>query len=398
MRTTFCGLTLQNPFMLAAGPPTASGAMISRAFDRGWGGAVTKTIFLDSERTLSPSPRLQVLRTHSSRTSPIYGFRNIEMGSTRPLSLWENDIRDLRSKYPNNLLLTSIGSVCGKRENWQEIAKRCQDSGAQALEINVSCPHGGATHMPPGMAIGQDPDTTARITGWVKSVATIPVIVKLTPNVADIVSVGIAAQNAGADAISAINTVQSIAGINLDTFTPQPSVGLYSTAGGLSGLAIHPMALNAVARLAQGVGLPLIGIGGVSDWRSAIEFIALGASLVQICTAVMINGYGIIDQLKEGLATYLRNKSLKDILEIRGRALAQLEDIITLCNAPRVVAQIDNETCSLCGQCVSLCQDAGQQAITQGTAVMIDKETCTGCGLCAAMCPVDGCISMVSIG
>lgn len=217
--TEFCGIKFPNPFVLASGPPTAYGTMIKRAFDMGWGGAVLKTLKPDNMNIVDVKPRFNVIRGNHGE---IVGFQNIELVSKRPLTIWLKEIEEIKIKYPNRILIGSIMAEVDKKE-WQELAKKVADAGVDALELNFSCPH-GMPEMGIGSAIGQNERMTSEITEWVKQVVDIPVIVKLTPNVTDIISIAKAAQKGGADGISAINTVQCLIGINLDTMEPLPSV------------------------------------------------------------------------------------------------------------------------------------------------------------------------------
>lgn len=402
MNVVFCGIELENPFILAAGPPTASVQMIARAFEAGWAGAVTKTLFVDSEMTANLMPRLHSLSqsiSTSKKMKYLYALENVEMGSDKSLCVWANDIEELRIKYPKCAIVTSIMSISGKKERWQELAKRCQDSGAQAIEVNVSCPHGGAVDLPSGVLVGQNPDCTAMITSWVKEVSHVPIIVKLTPNVSDIVTIGCAAKSAGADALSAINTVKSIIGVDVDSMVPLPTVEGLSAIGGLSGPAIKPIALHAIAKLAQNIKIPISGIGGIANWYNAVEYLLLGASTVQICTEVMLKGYSIIDDLKGGLKDYLKKKSIANVSELVGKSLPKITEVPQIKQSCRLVAQIDSSKCILCNACLNACRDGGGQAITiiaeDNLGVLKDK--CVGCSLCKQVCPIEGCINLIKI-
>jgi len=380
--TEFCGIKFPNPFVLASGPPTAYGTMIKRAFDMGWGGAVLKTLKPDNMNIVDVKPRFNVIRGNHGE---IVGFQNIELVSKRPLTIWLKEIEEIKIQYPNRILIGSIMAEVDKKE-WQELAKKVADSGVDALELNFSCPH-GMPEMGVGAAIGQNERMTSEITEWVKQVVDIPVIVKLTPNVTDIISMAKAAQKGGADGISAINTVQCLIGINLDTMEPLPSVDGYSTYGGYSGLAVKPIGLRAVSQIAKSINLPIFGIGGISSWEHAVEYMLLGASAVQICTAVMIEGYDIIINFIEGLERYMRNKNIKKISEIKGKSLNRIKDHSALSIAKKVV-QINNKLCIQCGKCVRVCGDAGYDALKfKNGQLVVDGEKCDGCSLCTIICP-----------
>jgi len=247
-----------------------------------------------------------------------------------------------------------------------------------------------------GAFIGQNAELTGKVVSWVKEVAKVPLIVKLTPNVTDIVFVAQAAQNHGADALCTVNTVSGLIGVDLDTLTPLPTVGGLSTYGGYSGPGIKPIALRSVAQIAKATGLPVSGLGGLSTWEDAVEFLAVGASTVQVGTAVMWKGYGIIENLIQGVGKYLERKGYTNLTSIVGTALPKLVEFPEMPLQPRVRAHID-ETCDGCLLCVTACADGGFQAITgiKGELVTIDEKTCDGCGLCTMVCPLHS-ITMVS--
>ncbi|MEN6349710.1 MAG: NAD-dependent dihydropyrimidine dehydrogenase subunit PreA [Syntrophomonas sp.] len=382
LTTEFCGMRLPNPFLLASAPPTADAARIKRAFALGWGGAVTKTIPPDDMVITDVSPRLNAVRNHKGT---ILGLENIELISYKPLSLWLDEIRDIKRSFPQNVLIASLMAEV-RKEQWQTMAVSLQEAGADALELNFSCPHG----MPEkglGSAIGQDEELTELITSWVKSVVSIPVIVKLTPNVVDIGRLALAAEKGGADGLAAINTVQCLSGIDIDTFEPLPSVNGFSTFGGLSGPAVKPIGLRCVAQIAQASPLPVSGMGGISSWKEAVEYMLVGASNVQICTEVMLKGYGIIKGLTEGLTRYLRNKGFPNVNSLRGRSLPKLLNHESLDRNYRVMPKVDDQTCNACGRCVIACRDGGSNALLINNSTLIrDDEACDGCTLCINLC------------
>jgi dihydropyrimidine dehydrogenase (NAD+) subunit PreA len=360
--------------------------MINRAFAAGWGGAVTKSITLEPAKDLQP--RLQPLR-HRRRN---VGMENVELTTQLTVEDWQREVADIKAVYPDRPLWASIMDAPVEK-NWQRLAETFQEVGADALELNLSCPHG----MPAkgmGAFIGQNAELTGKVVSWVKKVAKVPIVVKLTPNVTDITAVAKEAKENGADALSAINTVSSLIGVDLDSLTPLPSVGGVSTYGGYSGPGIKPIALRCVAQIAKATGLPVSGLGGLNTWRDAAEFLAVGSSTVQVGTAVMWHGFGIIEELTQGLNSYLDSKGFADLKPVIGGALSKIVAFPEMPLTPRARASVD-DTCNGCLLCVTACNDGAFQAITgvKGEKVTIDGEKCDGCSLCVMVCPLN-CITM----
>ncbi len=387
LRVDFAGMRFPNPFMLASAPPTRTAEMIKRAFAAGWGGAVTKSIALEPAHDLQP--RLHPLRYRKRNV----GMENVELTTQLTVEQWQREIADVKAAYPSRPLWASIMDAPVKK-NWQRLAEAVQEAGADALELNVSCPHG----MPSkgmGAFIGQNAELTGSVVGWVKEIARVPVVVKLTPNVTDIAFVAQAAKENGADALCTINTVSGMIGVDLDTLTPQPAVGGVSTYGGYSGPGVKPLALRCVAQIAKATGLPVAGLGGLSTWEDAVEFMAVGASTVQVGTAVMWNGYGIIEGLAKGLSGYLDRKGFADLKSVIGAALPKIVEFPEMPLTPRAKASV-NDSCNGCLLCIPACADGGFHAITgaKGEIVTIDAAECDGCGLCIMVCPL-GSITMV---
>ena len=286
------------------------------------------------------------------------------------------------------------------KEEWHQIVKDVENAGADGIELNFGCPH-GMCERGMGSAVGQEPKVLQLITEWVKEVATVPVIVKLTPNISDITEPAQAAARGGADAISLINTIQSIMGVDLDNFTPYPYVDGKSTNGGYCGPAVKPIALNMVKNCAKDshVGIPISGIGGIENWRDAVEHMLLGASNVQVCTAVMHYGFGIIREMIPGLENYMAEKGFEKLDDLVGKSLPHVDTWENLNLHYKVVAEIDKEKCIECQLCYTACEDGAHQAIglhKNGSRVpYIIEENCVGCNLCSLVCPVEGCITMV---
>ncbi|MCA9525418.1 MAG: NAD-dependent dihydropyrimidine dehydrogenase subunit PreA, partial [Myxococcales bacterium] len=314
LSTNCAGIKSPNPFWLASAPPANSGEQIMRAFDAGWGGAVWKTL---GQPIQNVSSRFGAV---DYRGSKAIGFNNIELITDRPLEVNFKEIYEVKKRYPDHAVVVSL--MVETRQEWQDIIKRSIDAGADGLELNFGCPH-GMCERGMGSAVGQEPTVNERITSWAVEYSTVPVLVKLTPNVGDIVPHGLAAKAGGAHGVSLINTIKSIIGVDLDTFVPRPVVGGLSTNGGYCGAAVKPIALHMVGALARepSFGLPISGIGGVSDWRDAVEFLLLGSSSVQVCTAVMLYGYRIVEDLIEGLNGYMRDKGFARLDQLIGRAV-----------------------------------------------------------------------------
>ncbi|MBI3848193.1 MAG: NAD-dependent dihydropyrimidine dehydrogenase subunit PreA [Planctomycetes bacterium] len=397
LSVNFAGVRCPNPFWLASGPPTNTYGQVARAFDAGWGGAVWKTI---GEPIINVYSRYGSVDLGGTR---MMGFNNIELISDRPVEDNLREIAEVKRKYPKHAVIASL-MVESKRESWHEMVKRTQDTGADAFELNFGCPH-GMSERGMGAAVGQVPDYTCQIVEWVKEKATIPVIVKLTPNVTDVTYIARAAVNGGADALSLINTINSIVAVDLDTFAPQPSVGGKSSHGGYCGPAVKPIALHLVSAVCGDakVKIPVSGIGGISTWKDAAEFIALGSATVQVCTAVMHYGFRIVEDLIDGLSNWMDEKGHRTIEDFRGRALPNVVKWEDLDLNYHLVAKIDHATCIGCELCWVACEDGAHQAIRRnargngGPVVEIIEEACVGCNLCSEVCPVQGCITMESM-
>src|SRR5271168_3222185 len=294
-----------NPFWLASAPPANCGEQVMRAFDAGWGGAVWKTL---GEPITNVSSRYSSVDWNGQR---MMGLNNIELITDRPLDVNLREISQVKKRYPHHAVIASL-MVASKREAWHLIVRQAEEAGADGLELNFGCPH-GMSERGMGSAVGQVPEYCKMITEWVKEAAKTPVLVKLTPNVTDLRHVARAAKQGGADGLSAINTINSITGIDLDTFVPRPEVDGKSAHGGYCGPAVKPIALHMVQQVAADpeVGLPISGIGGVSGWRDAAEFILLGAQSVQACTAPMHWGFRIVEDMIDGLKNWMDEKGFK---------------------------------------------------------------------------------------
>jgi dihydropyrimidine dehydrogenase (NAD+) subunit PreA len=420
----FCGVRSPNPFWLASAPPTNTGDQVMRAFDAGWGGAVWKTL---GNPIVNVTSRFGGIDYGNTR---LMGLNNIELITDRPLEVNLREMREVKKRYPRHTLIASL--MVETKEEWREIIQRAEDTGADMLELNFGCPH-GMCERGMGSAVGAEPRVLEELARWVMELAHVPVIAKLTPNVGDILEPGEAALRAGVPALSLINTVKSLMGVDLDRMVPLPRVGDASTNGGYCGPAVKPIALHLLAQLARHpqVGkLAISGIGGVSNWRDAAEFIALGASSVQVCTAVMHHGYRIVEDMIEGLSDFLDERGMKSVSELRGRAVPAYREWGELDLSYRLVADIDADKCIGCQLCYVACMDGAHQCIhlpgrteeesrraghthipkhvpervvtarngTPGARVpFVDEEECVGCNLCQLVCPVSGCITMKEV-
>ena len=403
LTSNFIGIQSPNPFWLASAPPTDKAYNVVRAFEAGWGGVVWKTLGEDGPPLVNVNgPRYGAWHSGDRR---LMGFNNIELITDRPLDLNIREITQVKKDWPDRAMIVSLMVPCNE-DAWKDILHKIEDTGADGIELNFGCPH-GMSERGMGAAVGQVPEYVEMVTRWCKEYSAMPVIVKLTPNITDIRQSARAAHNGGADAVSMINTINSIISVDLDTFSINPSTGGKGTHGGYCGPAVKPIALNMVAEVArdeQTKGLPISGIGGISTWRDAVDFIALGAGNVQVCTAAMTYGFKVIDDMVTGLSDFMDSKGIASIDEIVGKAVDKVTDWQYLDLNYIVKAQIDQEKCIQCGRCHVVCEDTSHQAISatkDGSRhfEVIDEE-CVGCNLCVSVCPVEDCISLreLSVG
>jgi dihydropyrimidine dehydrogenase (NAD+) subunit PreA len=378
LAVTFCGIRCENPFFLASSAICTNYEMVARAFDMGWAGVFYKTICLQDIHEVSP--RFDAVREGNSFS----GFRNMEQLSENPVDMDFDILRRLKQTYPSKIVVASImGQTDGQ---WVELARRAEEAGCDALELNFSCPQMREAGM--GSDVGQNADLVMHYTSCVKQNVRIPVIAKMTPNITHMSNPARGACLGGADGISAINTIKSI------TVSPDAEVTGKLTVSGYSGRAVKPIALRYIYEMAsdpETQGVPLSGIGGIETWRDALEFIQLGCSIVQVCTAVMQYGYRIIDDLTLGLRHYMREQGIGHLEDLTGELLAGVVQPSDLDRDTIVYPKIDHERCIGCGRCYTSCMDGGHQAI------VFDPETrrpriagakCVGCHLCRLVCPV----------
>ena len=401
----FAGIKSPNPFWVASGPPSNTAHQAHRAFEAGWGGVVWKTI---GDPIVNVASRYSALNLGGMR---MVGFNNIELISDRSPETNFREIAEVKRRWPKHAVIASL--MVDTRDRWHEFVKRSADCGADGIELNFGCPH-GMCERGMGSAVGQNPDVAETIVGWVMEAATIPVIVKLTPNITNVVYAARAAKRAGADAISLINTINSITNVNLETLVPEPFVAGRSSHGGYCGPAVKPIALNMVHSCAADpeVNLPISGIGGIGTWKDAAEFVALGASTLQVCTAIMHYGFRIVEDMTDGLSAYLDSKGMRSLADLRGRAVPQVGNWQQLDLHYQRVARIDYDKCIGCNLCHIACEDGAHQCIdlvdptpyglgpgrVPGKPVpKVREDDCVGCNLCSIVCPVDGCITMTPV-
>ncbi len=341
LSTTVNGIQFENPFLLGSGPPGTNAKVIAKSFDLGWGGVVCKTISLDASLVVNVAPRYGKFKSRES--GEVVGFENIELISDRPFETWIDELTQLKKQYPNKVLVASIMEE-GKKENWQEIVRRVQATGVDAFEMNLSCPHGmPERHM--GLAMGEDPDCVNKVVGWVKEVSTIPVWAKMTPNVTHPKDSALAATNAGADGIAAINTILSVVGIDPKTLRPQPNVVGATVPGGYSGQAVRPIALRHVMEIAKAIpsNVSISGMGGIETGWDAAQFMLLGSHTVQVCTGAMLRGYKMIEELVDDLLKFTVDHKFEHIADCVGHSLPHFSTHAKLVEAQRQ-AKLDRKS------------------------------------------------------
>ncbi len=390
----FLGIKSPNPFWLASAPPTDKKINVMRAFEAGWGGVVWKTL---GSQVKNVSSRYSAIDFNGQRVA---GFNNIELISDRPLDINLKEIIEVVKEFPDRAMIISL-MADNDRNSWHEIVKRCEQTGAHGFELNFGCPH-GMTERGMGASVGQDPEIAKMVVEWVMEVATLPVITKLTPNVHSVVPTGRAAVEGGSNALSLINTIQSVTGIDLDTLIPNPNVGGKSVFGGYCGPAVKPIALKMLTTIAKDPltsQVPISGIGGVSNWKDAVEFMLLGATSVQVCTAAMKYGFRIVEDLNEGLSNWMDEKGFEKITDFIGKSVPTITEWEKLDINYHVIANINQDKCIHCGLCHIACEDTSHQAIFKIDGMpyndyVVNEPECVGCNLCQIVCPVDDCITM----
>ena len=384
LRTDLCGVPLENPFLLSSSVVASTYDMCARAFEAGWGGACFKTVCsLDIHEA---SPRFSAI---DGADGSIIGFKNIEQLSDHSVQENMDIFRRLKKNYPSKFILASI--MGQNEQEWEDLARMCEENGADGVELNFSCPNmmeGGL-----GSDIGQVPELVERFTAAARRGTKIPLLAKLTPNVANMSPAAEAAVRAGADGIAAINTIKSVIGVSPHTYVSAPAVHGQSAVGGYSGNAVKPIALRFMAELGNNPllkGKHISGMGGVENWSDAVEFILLGAGSIQVTTAVMQYGYRIIEDLKAGLNLYLAEKGIGSVKEAVGLALGSISATTDVLERDTVVyPKFHRDRCIGCGRCAISCADGGHQAIRLNAErrPVLDGRKCVGCQLCVLVCP-----------
>ncbi len=387
----FLGIQLENPFILSAAPSTDELSIARRGLEAGWAGLVLKTTSLPHVKVDLAYPMMSSYRSDDKTI----GMGNIDLISAYHIDEVTRRVAILKKEFPSKMIAASIMS--DSKDGWQTLVKMLKDAGTDLIECSFSCPQGNIGEDP-GKMLAQSESATERAASWVKEAAgKLPVLIKITPQVTDIVAIARAVQRAGCDGVTASNSVPALMGIDLETLTPIPQVGGYSTYSGLTGAVIKPITLRTVAEIARHVPeITISGNGGISDWRDSVELLSVGASNVQICTAVMLYGFDIIQDLTSGLDTYLIDRNYKSVADLVGKALPQLTDHDRL-PRQRVRSNVINEKCIGCGRCYIACRDGGHEAIDwnyEKRLPTVSVEKCVGCGLCLLTQPVAGCLEL----
>ena len=396
IRSNFLGIQSPNPFWLASAPPTDKEINVTRAFEAGWGGVVWKTLGEDPAVVNVNGPRYTTLMSADRR---VIGLNNIELITDRPLLQNLEEIKRVKRAWPDRAMIVSLMVPCVE-ESWKAILPLVEDSGADGIELNFGCPH-GMSERGMGAAVGQVPEYIQMVTAWCKHYSRLPVIVKLTPNITDVRLPARAAKAGGADAVSLINTINSVMGVDLDRMVMSPSTDGWGSHGGYCGPAVKPIALNMVAEIARDpatAGLPISGIGGISTWRDAAEFIAMGCGTVQVCTAAMVYGFKIVQDMVSGLENFMDEKGYKTIAEMQGLAVPTVKNWNQLNLNHVEKAVINQDSCIQCGRCHVVCEDTSHQAIfaikNGQRHFEVNDAECVGCNLCVSICPVPDTITM----
>jgi dihydropyrimidine dehydrogenase (NAD+) subunit PreA len=391
LKLKFLGIELENPFILSAAPSTDELPIARRGLESGWAGVILKTTSMTATKVDLAYPMMSSFAADNR----LIGMGNIDLISAYHIDEVCNRVEILKKEFPNKMIAASIMS--DSQLGWQTLVKMLKGAGVDLIECSFSCPQGNVGEDP-GKMLAQSESATERVATWVKEAAeNTPVLIKITPQVTDIVAIIKAIKRSGCDGVTASNSIPALMGIDIDTLSPIPSLGGKSTYSGLTGPSIKPITLRTIAEIARNVpDIIISGNGGVSDWRDSVELLSVGASNIQICTAVMLHGFEIINDLTSGLDNYLLQKNYASVEELVGKALPNLTDHDHL---PRqqIRSYVIKENCIGCGRCYTACRDGGHEAISWDNKTRtpsISTEKCVGCGLCILTQPVDHCLEL----
>lgn len=398
----FLGFEAENPWCVASAPPAATGKLMAEAFDAGWGAAIMKTVGPVEEPIINVAPRIQTYKKWNREIA----MQNIELITDRRLSVWLDELKTLRKQYPKKMIIGSVMAPGHDMDAWGQLVTEMNRVGCNAVELNLGCPH-GMPERDMGAICSQDPEIVFNIVSTAKSVSKVPILTKLTPNVTNIKVMASAAKRAGTDAITVINTVNGIIGVDIYKREPHLSVNGFTAVGGISGNAVKPIGLKCVAECKQATELPISATGGIVGWQESIEYLLMGADQLQVCTEIMIRGFKIIQGMKLGLEKYMDQMGYKSIDQVKGslyKNVTSFSHLLDVSSSMKV--DINETTCTGCKLCVTACDDAGYKALfmeqiadpnrshgRREVAKLID-ENCTGCNLCVAVCPVPECMTL----
>ncbi len=402
LTTHFLGFEMENPWCVASAPPAATGELMASAFDAGWGSAIMKTVGPVEEPIINVAPRIQTMKKWNREIA----MQNIELITDRRLSVWLDELKTLRKRYPKKMIIGSIMAPGHEMDAWAKLIEEMNKVGCDAVELNLGCPH-GMPERDMGAICSQDPEIVYNIVSTCKSVSKVPILTKLTPNVTNIKVMANAAKKGGTDAITVINTVNGIIGVDIYKREPHLSVNGYTAVGGISGNAVKPIGLKCVAECKQATGLPISATGGIVGWSEGVEYLLMGAGQLQVCTEIMIRGFKIIDGMNKGLEKYMDQMGFTSIEQVKGDLYSKVTSFdFLLKHSSSEKVKINEGTCTGCNLCVVACDDAGYDALllkavpdtkkTNGTRNVAELiyENCTGCNLCVAVCPVPDCMTL----
>lgn len=402
LTTHFLGFELENPWCVASAPPAATGKLMAEAFDAGWGAAIMKTVGPVEEPIINVAPRIHTYKKWNREIA----MQNIELITDRRLSVWLDELKTLRKLYPKKMIIGSVMAPGHDMQAWAKLVTEMNRAGCDAVELNLGCPH-GMPERDMGAVCSQDPEIVYNIVSTAKASSKVPILTKLTPNVTNIKVMASAAKKGGTDAITVINTVNGIIGVDIYKKQPHLSVNGCTAVGGISGNAVKPIGLKCVAECKQATELPISATGGISGWQEGVEYLLMGAGQLQVCTEIMLRGFKIVKGMNQGLEKYMDEMGVSSVDALVGdlyKNVTSFSHLLDVSSSMKV--KINEETCTGCKLCVTSCDDAGYKALLMGTvadktrtighrdvAKLID-ENCTGCNLCVAVCPVPECMTL----